>query len=229
MTSVKNIFAIVAASLSVAVTVPLSAIAMEKGHQGPTQAAMQELKQENWEPVIIGVVPLSEGMPPAEEGTIDEALRPANPLVMIFNQKTTDKWRLAVVQGDKFSLQADGDGLNLSPLEDQNAISISYKMQAVPMQHPESAGRCGPADAMHELLQKNGQAARIADGVQSGGQGLMGFYATAVDQGAHWAVTRTDTNNVTCILMMGQGYRLNQERSEFTPLWKQNIAPNATF
>lgn len=230
MTSVKNIFALVAASVSVAAMAPMNTIAaMERGYQGSTQAAVQELKQGNWEPVIVGVVPLEQAAAPVEEGTIDEALRPANPMVIIFNQKATDKWRLAVVQGGKFSLQVEGDGLNLSPLEDQNTITVSYRMQAGPVQQAGSAPRCGPTDAMKEFLQKGMQATRIADGVENGGQGRMSFYATGAKQGTGWAVTRTDTNNVTCMMMMGKGYHLNQERTEFVPLWKQNMKPKAMF
>lgn len=229
MTSLKNIFAIVAASLSVTATTPISAIAMEKGYQGSTEAAIQELQKDNWEPVLAGLVPLNQAAPPAEEGTIDGALRPANPLVLIFNQKATDKWRLAVVQGDEFSLKVEGDGLTLSPLEDPNAVSVSYKTQAMPGHQAGSVPRCGPADAMNELLQKGMGATRIVDGIESGGQGLIGFYATAADKGAQWAVTRTDTNSVMCMMMMGKGYHLNQERPEFTPLWKLNMMPKANF
>ena len=99
MTSVKRIFAAMAAGLVMTAAVPVHAL--DIGQKRPLDATIEQLKSEKWEPVAMGTIPQPPA-PPAEEGTIEAEIKPSVPLLVVFNQKGTDKWSIGTKIGNEF-------------------------------------------------------------------------------------------------------------------------------
>ena len=225
MTSIKRIFAAMAAGVMLMAAAPVQALNV--GQRVSLNDAVVQLKKDNWTPLVVGQIPLPPNAPTAEEGTIEAEIKPSTPMLMIFSQKGTDKWSIGTRLGDDFTLQAEGNGLNLSAVEDQDTVAVSYKgpasgLKLVPVQQATGGQRCGPADKVDQSLRKSAHLARVIEGVEKDGKATMSFYA-AYDRSSKWAVTRTTTDNVTCVMAGGSGYMLSPEREEFVPLWQKNI------
>lgn len=225
MSSLKRIFAAMAAGLALAATGPVHA--MSVGEKKPIDTAIEEFQKDKWVPLAVGLLP----RPPAPaiaEGTIEAEIKQAAPMLVIFGQKGNDKWRLVTQTGDSFVLRAEGEGLKLSPLQSDNddIKDVSYKgpllgAQAIPVQQSGGSARCGPAEAMDSGLKQGSNVARVIEGIETGGQAKHAFYA-AYDHSAKWVVTRTTPDNMTCIMAAGIEYTLNPQQQVFVPVWKQN-------
>lgn len=219
MISAKKAFAaIAAAGLSATVAIPAQALPPQ-GQPVPVDQAVEELKREQWEPVIVALgkdVPVQ----PADEGTIEStAPAPGRPLFVILNHKGTDQWAAAVKLGEQFLLQAQGTGLKLLPLENAAHITVSYK---TPVQNiaPDTQKKvCAPDDKFDQAVSQSFGAVKIMEALGPNGE-KVGFFA--VPKGDKWLLSQGNEPGVTCINMVGEGYSLNPARQEFIPEWRRN-------
>lgn len=209
-----------AAGLVLVAAVP--ARALDVGERMSFDHAVEQLKKDNWVPLVAGSVLLSSDAPAAEEGTIESEIKPTASMLMIFNQKGTDKWSVGSRSGDNFVIWAEGHSLNLSPLEDKDTVSVSYKPNIIPVQQAAQGSRCGPADKVDLSMRKKDHLAAVIEGVELDGAAKVSFYA-AHDNSRKWAVIRTTPDSISCVMAAGTGYILNAERQEFVPVWKQNM------
>ncbi len=219
MISAKKAFAaIAAAGLSAAVVLPAQALP-PLGRPMPVTQALEELKRENWEPVIAVLGPELK-VPPADEDTIEStAPKPSRPMLMILSQKDSAQWAVALKMGEQFMVQAQGTDLKLLPLDNGHYKSVSYKMQVQSMP-PVVAGKiCEPDDEFDKSVLKVFDAVKIMEGVSNSGQ-KFAFFADPT--AGRWIISQGKAPGVSCIENMGQGYALSPTRSEFTPEWRRN-------
>lgn len=220
MISAKKAFAaIAAAGLSAAAVLPAQALPPQ-GQPVPVAQAIDELKRENWEPIIAAMGP--EAAPQvAEEGTLEgTAPKPARPVFMILNQKGTNQWAAAIKLGEQFLLQGRGTDMKLMPLDNADYKTVSYKMPVQNMP-PGAPGRlCAPDDKLDQAVSRTFGAVKIMEGIGEGGD-KVGFFASP--KGDKWLLAQNIEPGVSCISSMGEGYALNPTRTEFVPAWKRNL------
>lgn len=246
MGSIKRLAAVATATFA-ALAAPVQAL--EVGQKRHVDIATDKFKAENWEPVSVHRVGLPESMKPKDNDhgfppglkTADknEDSAPAGKdkppekthVLIVFNQKNTDKWRIATIEGNTFQLRAEGDGMVLSPAvepkEEVPGVDVSYRLlQPQPVQDSPS-GLCGPMTAFHEKITGEWDMAPVMQGVDKGGKRRYTIYASYTPRHAGWALVGTDTRLISCVQSRGVGFKLDPDRDEF---WitgtRKSPAPN---
>lgn len=140
------------------------------------------------------------------------------PLLLIFNQKGTENWRMGTLEGNTFHLRAEGHAMTLSPVARESdfvePVEVSYRPAAQLRMQQAAPGLCGPAQQHHDMMVKGKRAAPVFEGIQKDGQVRHILYASYNPANPGWAYVESNTNMISCVRAFGQTLILT-DREEF--------------
>lgn len=154
---------------------------------------------------------------PQEAAPVKPAAKPM-PIVLIFNQKGTENWRMGTLEGNTFHLRAEGHSMTLSPVARESdfvePVEVSYQPATQFKTQQAAPGMCGPAQQHHEMMVKGKRAAPVFEGIQKDGQVRHTLYASYNPANPGWAYVESNTNMISCVRALGQTLILT-DREEF--------------
>lgn len=184
---------------------------------GPAAGASAGNKKDGDQPSFPGSPLLKAADAPEGAAPAKPAVKLA-PLVLIFNQKGTENWRMGTLEGNTFHLRAEGHSMTLSPVARESdfvePLEVSYQPATQLKAQQSAPGMCGPARQHHEMMVKGKRAAPVFEGVQKDGQVRHTLYASYNPNNPGWAYIETNTNMISCVRAFGQTLILS-DRDEF--------------
>lgn len=186
---------------------------------GPAAGAVTDRKDQDdaHEPPFPGSPILKAADVPEGHAPVKPVVKPA-PLLLIFNQKGTENWRMGTLEGNTFHLRAEGNAMTLTPVAHESdfvePVEVSYQPATQFKTQQAAPGLCGPAQQHHEMMVKGKRAAPVFEGIQKDGQVRHTLYASYNPANPGWAYVESNTNMISCVRAFGQTLIL-ADREEF--------------